>query len=1111
MNARKATLAVTAVLTCLMVAASAAHAAPPTLSIDPVTTHSITTAHVKGTVEVPADGNGTFWCFEYTKEGEGSWSGFCYAGFVGPGESAEVSADLSGLAAGTPYEVRLAALDNVEFFEGSEALSSVESFTTDPATAPSVTLDALGAVGYTTAHLSGAIDPEGGNEDAQTGLLPIGWEFQVNKEGEGWIGVGTGELSAAEPEGGGTPPAASDDPIAVELDATGLAPGSEYKVRLVAHYAGLSKESGEEEFTTLAVAKPTISNLTVSGVGPTSAHFSAEVDPNAPDPNDPAFDTSWHFECVPACQGLSGGTVSGPAQGVEDDGVKLQPNTEYTLTLVATSLGGTTEATTTFTTLAAPPLVQTLGAGQIGTTEATLHGRINPRNSATTYWFEWGSADCSANPCQALPASKDAAAGSGGEPIHVSLPLGGLSPQTTYHFRLVAASVAGTTAGVDHAFTTSGAASAAACPNEAIREEQNSTHLGECRAFEMVSPPDKNGADVSAGVEITVVAAADGNGAAYLSRGSFGDTIGSGATGQTTYLARRASEGWGNHGISPTPAPETEQTAFLANIPSNFSDDLSRAVIWGYDLPGAPRPLPQTPNFYSEETDSRNLRLVTTPLAGEDPDPATFRFLFIFSFFGPEGIGMSASHDSRHIAFASYARLVPGAPLVPSVYEWDDGTLRLASILPDGTPAPSAELAAREYRETISPDGSRVLFTSAGQLYMRVDHTSTAWISEPETSGIPPTPENVVLQQMTGDSRHVIFNTTSRLLDADTNDGPDLYLYTDGPDPEHEQNLTLVTDTGNVSGGDSITGTPVVGSSDDASRIFYNNNGQVRLWEDGDTVTVANDVDRVNNTLLLSARASKPGASRVTPDGRYLAFFAKGTVTRGGALVPGSGGHHQMYLYDTLADSLHCASCPLTSEASTDATILPAISSISPASVVPGLRPRFLASNGTVFFSTAEPLVATDANGVMDTYQFDPTTGRPTLLSSGRGSTPTAFADSSASGDNVFVVTRQRLVRADRDSYIDLYDVRVGGGFPEPPEPARPCEGDTCQGQALVAPAAPAVSSPNSGPGNRRSVRKPRCPRGKHRSVHKKKKRCVKTRKHRKHHQRSANQDRRGR
>jgi hypothetical protein len=40
----------------------------------------------------------------------------------------------------------------------------------------------------------------------------------------------------------------------------------------------------------------------------------------------------------------------------------------------------------------------------------------------------------------------------------------------------------------------------------------------------------------------------------------------------------------------------------------------------------------------------------------------------------------------------------------------------------------------------------------------------------------------------------------------------------------------------------------------------------------------------------------------------------------------------------------------------------------------------------------------------------------------------------------------------DEDKLIDLYDVRIGGGFAEPPLPPIPCEGDECQGVPAAVP-----------------------------------------------------------
>ena len=43
-------------------------------------------------------------------------------------------------------------------------------------------------------------------------------------------------------------------------------------------------------------------------------------------------------------------------------------------------------------------------------------------------------------------------------------------------------------------------------------------------------------------------------------------------------------------------------------------------------------------------------------------------------------------------------------------------------------------------------------------------------------------------------------------------------------------------------------------------------------------------------------------------------------------------------------------------------------------------------------------------------------------------------------------MTSQGLVPQDTDGVDDVYDARLGGGFPPPPAPAEACAGDACQG-----------------------------------------------------------------
>jgi hypothetical protein len=88
------------------------------------------------------------------------------------------------------------------------------------------------------------------------------------------------------------------------------------------------------------------------------------------------------------------------------------------------------------------------------------------------------------------------------------------------------------------------------------------------------------------------------------------------------------------------------------------------------------------------------------------------------------------------------------------------------------------------------------------------------------------------------------------------------------------------------------------------------------------------------------------------------------------------------------------------------------------------------------------------------------------LISTGKSSSDAYFLDASESGDDVFISTRQRLTKADEDDYYDVYDAKVGGGFPDPPRPIPPCEGEACreggsQPPPPVAPVTPGFAGPS--------------------------------------------------
>jgi hypothetical protein len=96
----------------------------------------------------------------------------------------------------------------------------------------------------------------------------------------------------------------------------------------------------------------------------------------------------------------------------------------------------------------APPGVSTGAADSVSYGSATLTGSIDPRGSATSYYFQYG-------PTSAYGAQTPAAAaGAGTSTVKVAVPVGELQPITTYHYRLIAVNAAGAAAGAGRTFAT---------------------------------------------------------------------------------------------------------------------------------------------------------------------------------------------------------------------------------------------------------------------------------------------------------------------------------------------------------------------------------------------------------------------------------------------------------------------------------------------------------------------------------------------------------------------------------------------------------------------------------------------------------------------------------
>jgi hypothetical protein len=100
-----------------------------------------------------------------------------------------------------------------------------------------------------------------------------------------------------------------------------------------------------------------------------------------------------------------------------------------------------------------PPTVTTGAATEIHSGRATLNGTVNPEGLSTSYYFEYGptSSYGSRVPLRAQEV------GAGTKNVEVSAVAEGLGGGATYHYRVVAKSVAGTTFGGDKTFVTAAA------------------------------------------------------------------------------------------------------------------------------------------------------------------------------------------------------------------------------------------------------------------------------------------------------------------------------------------------------------------------------------------------------------------------------------------------------------------------------------------------------------------------------------------------------------------------------------------------------------------------------------------------------------------------------
>ena len=121
-----------------------------------------------------------------------------------------------------------------------------------------------------------------------------------------------------------------------------------------------------------------------------------------------------------------------------------------------------------------PPIALTLAATGTVDTGATLNGNVNANGSSTAVTFEYGLTTAYGSTVTATPSPV-----TGTDVKTVSYVLGGLSAGTTYHYRVIATSVGGSSRGADMTFTTTTFASLADLIEYAFGLHSNSNGTGQ--------------------------------------------------------------------------------------------------------------------------------------------------------------------------------------------------------------------------------------------------------------------------------------------------------------------------------------------------------------------------------------------------------------------------------------------------------------------------------------------------------------------------------------------------------------------------------------------------------------------------------------------------------
>ncbi len=765
----------------------------------------------------------------------------------------------------------------------------------------------------------------------------------------------------------------------------------------------------------------------------------------------------------------------------------LTPLTRYHYRLVASNTNGSNVGIDR--TFIAPAQAKMDGesVSNVASGSATFSGQVNPDGSDTTYRFEYG---LSASYGESISGE----AGGGLEDVGVAAHPQDLRPGTAYHYRLVVESALGTVTGEDRVFITQSAVSVAGLPDG--------------RAWEMVSPPNKQGASLlPIGTGGVIQAAANGSAISYDATGPTEEQPpGDRSPERVQIFSTLTPAGWVTKVIA-TPHDATH-TGLLAGHESEyelFSSDLSIGSVEPLgSLALSGEASEQTPYLRHDATCEVSPTVCYQPLVTSANVAAGVKFggQLVEQATG-EARFAGATPDLSHIILSSGVALTADGS--PGLYEWAGGKLTFIADMQFGYKNTTVAHA-------VSDDGSRVIGeVEERELFMRdipEKRTFRLDVTEPGALGGRGQP---AFETASSNGSRVFFMDSAPLTpDSTASYGlrfRDLYEF--NLDTGKVSDLSKVSNIGERA---DVLGS-VLGASEDGSYVYFVANGVLAAGaspgncQSGSTGATCSLYVSHNGATTFIAELSQDDANvfatasaqvaRVSPNGQWLAFMSDRDLTGYDSRDAYSGKpDEEIYLYHANPEAggkhLVCASCNPTGGRPAGAFMLDeTIANGIPTALVSGARnwqnrwlaatipawgtpegdkalyqSRYLSDSGRLFFNSNDPLTAQDTNGTWDVYEYEPSgvgscesvaatfvsasSGCVDLISSGGGHEESVLLDVSETGDDVFFLTGAGLVNQDYDGALDIYDAHVcSAGAPCLPASAvspPPCStGDSCK------------------------------------------------------------------